>query len=245
MGRSWHYTALGERHGPVTDRELKALAENKQLLPDDLVWAEGLPDWMPAKRVKGLFAQEPEKPPPLRGRREDDAPKQLDQRQHRREHGKPAYNWEPWRRALCVVFILIGGISVFGSIAESRHQKGLGRGDPGVEAWEILVPLCCFGLASWLRLGFPTPPRTTLRGRLANLSPVEGKTRAEIVEVLGKPKVTERTPDGEVLLTWSSSTYTAILAFRGDVCHRIAKEIENEKKDDPGGGFFFAFWGDG
>ncbi|RMG00144.1 MAG: DUF4339 domain-containing protein, partial [Planctomycetota bacterium] len=51
----WYYAKNNERFGPVTSAELKQLAEANQLGPDDLVWREGMSDWVPARRVKGLF----------------------------------------------------------------------------------------------------------------------------------------------------------------------------------------------
>ena len=59
MSKRWYYTCLGEKNGPVSDRELKALADRGELLPDDDVWHEGMPEWKPAKRIKGLFTSPP------------------------------------------------------------------------------------------------------------------------------------------------------------------------------------------
>ncbi len=57
MVQQWYY-AKGERKiGPITAGELKRLAQNSELLPDDLVWREGLRDWTAAKRIRGLFPQ--------------------------------------------------------------------------------------------------------------------------------------------------------------------------------------------
>jgi hypothetical protein len=65
MGKQWYYYSSGERQGPVSDSELKALADRGELQPDDLVWTEGLGDWQPAKVVKGLFSVKSAEPPPL------------------------------------------------------------------------------------------------------------------------------------------------------------------------------------
>jgi tetratricopeptide (TPR) repeat protein len=45
--------------GPVSSSELKGMAASGQLRPDDLVWADGMPDWMPASKLKGLFSEVP------------------------------------------------------------------------------------------------------------------------------------------------------------------------------------------
>jgi hypothetical protein len=67
MGEQWHYSRGGKRAGPVSPAELKHLASNGQLLPSDMVWKEGMPDWLPAEMLKGLFAAPSAAPvePPL------------------------------------------------------------------------------------------------------------------------------------------------------------------------------------
>lgn len=56
MAAQWHYAKKnGEREGPVSPAKLKQLAAEGWLTPDDLVWKEGLPEWLPAKKVRGLF----------------------------------------------------------------------------------------------------------------------------------------------------------------------------------------------
>jgi hypothetical protein len=62
MATDWYYTKDGERRGPITTTELKALAKAGKLQPTDLVWREGLETWEPAGKVKGLFNSVP--PPP-------------------------------------------------------------------------------------------------------------------------------------------------------------------------------------
>ena len=56
MGSEYYYTRDGEQFGPVSPLELKALAERGQLQPSDLIWKEGMPEWVPADRVRSLFA---------------------------------------------------------------------------------------------------------------------------------------------------------------------------------------------
>lgn len=51
----WFYI-VGDKdqQGPVSANDLKRLAESGELRPDDLVWQEGLPEWLPASRLKGM-----------------------------------------------------------------------------------------------------------------------------------------------------------------------------------------------
>lgn len=52
---AWHYQKDGQQHGPVPSQQLKELAASGHLLPTDLIWKEGMSDWVPASKLKGLF----------------------------------------------------------------------------------------------------------------------------------------------------------------------------------------------
>ncbi len=45
----------GEQFGPFDSKEIRALAATGKLLPADMVWREGMPEWVQASQVKGLF----------------------------------------------------------------------------------------------------------------------------------------------------------------------------------------------
>lgn len=60
MGDHWHYIRGGNQAGPVSAAELKQLASTGQISPTDLVWKDGLSDWVPAAKVKGLFGPQSE-----------------------------------------------------------------------------------------------------------------------------------------------------------------------------------------
>ncbi|HKB37917.1 MAG TPA: protein phosphatase 2C domain-containing protein [Gemmataceae bacterium] len=51
MGDRWYYTHRGQTHGPVSGAELRQLAARRELLPEDLLWAEG------EKRDQAIEAQ--------------------------------------------------------------------------------------------------------------------------------------------------------------------------------------------
>lgn len=51
----WWYAKAGEKYGPMTGRELKALAAAGGLSPNDKVWKVGLPRWVDASVVRGLL----------------------------------------------------------------------------------------------------------------------------------------------------------------------------------------------
>ena len=58
----WYYAKGNRQLGPVSSTELKQLAESGQLVADDLVWREGMVEWISANKVKGLFAAPVEEP---------------------------------------------------------------------------------------------------------------------------------------------------------------------------------------
>jgi hypothetical protein len=60
--QGWRCRIDGQEHGPLTDAELRLLARDGDLKPDDLVWREGMQDWRPAKGLKGLFGESAKKP---------------------------------------------------------------------------------------------------------------------------------------------------------------------------------------
>jgi hypothetical protein len=51
----WHYSSNGQQLGPVNSAQLKQLAASGQLQASDMVWKDGMADWAPASRIKGLF----------------------------------------------------------------------------------------------------------------------------------------------------------------------------------------------
>ena len=54
----WFYENGGQRHGPVSPVALKTLASKGNISPSTLVWKEGLPQWTPAKAIRGLFPED-------------------------------------------------------------------------------------------------------------------------------------------------------------------------------------------
>src|SRR5207237_399004 len=59
MRQQWHYTRAGKQFGPVPAAELKQLASSGRLSARDLVWKEGMSEWVAAYKVKGLFDSSP------------------------------------------------------------------------------------------------------------------------------------------------------------------------------------------
>jgi GYF domain 2 len=102
MASEWYYTTNQQQMGPVSWQELRELAESGILKPHDLVWSDGMADWVKAIHQTGLFvergAEEREKstgysdakPPPGRRtrQRDDDEEDEEDERETRRRKRK-------------------------------------------------------------------------------------------------------------------------------------------------------------
>ncbi len=53
---AWFYSRNGERQGPATFDELRAMAANGLLNPRlDLAWKNGMDEWIPIGEIKGVF----------------------------------------------------------------------------------------------------------------------------------------------------------------------------------------------
>ncbi len=61
MATLWYYAHEGQQAGPVPLDKLKAMTETGELVPTDLVWANGMASWVPASEVPDLFPA----PPPM------------------------------------------------------------------------------------------------------------------------------------------------------------------------------------
>jgi hypothetical protein len=64
MPEQWHYSKGNEKLGPVSRNELRTMAADGRLTPNDLVWRDGMSTWKPAGRINGLFPTAAA-PPPL------------------------------------------------------------------------------------------------------------------------------------------------------------------------------------
>jgi hypothetical protein len=54
----------GQRYGPYDEAALRAMALEGRIVPDDLAWAEGEPDWQPLAELAGLAGLFPPAPSP-------------------------------------------------------------------------------------------------------------------------------------------------------------------------------------
>lgn len=55
MAEEWYVGSNGQQSGPFTVQQLRQMAASGQLSKADLIWKEGLANWVPCSSVKGLF----------------------------------------------------------------------------------------------------------------------------------------------------------------------------------------------
>jgi hypothetical protein len=99
MAADWFYTSNKQQMGPVSWDELRQLGVSGLVKRDDLVWTEGMPEWVKAERQNGVFpdaavavqigADVPPPPPalraPWRDRDDDRDESPRDERRGRRD----------------------------------------------------------------------------------------------------------------------------------------------------------------
>lgn len=99
MASDWYYTTNKQQMGPVSWDELRHLADRGLLKPHDMVWTEGMAEWVKAIRQDGLFAEggaaappaaEAPPPPRRRARRYDDEDEEEDEDDRPRRRKKAA-----------------------------------------------------------------------------------------------------------------------------------------------------------
>lgn len=50
----WYHLTGRQQHGPVDLATIRELVLDGTVTPDTFVWADGMPDWLPARQVPAL-----------------------------------------------------------------------------------------------------------------------------------------------------------------------------------------------
>ncbi|MBI2804609.1 MAG: DUF4339 domain-containing protein [Planctomycetes bacterium] len=164
MATEWYYTTNKQQMGPVTWTELRELAEGGILKTNDMVWSEGMDEWVKAINQQGLFADgdvdtrvmpkkkasyaEPKPPPGRRSRRaeeEDDEDGDEDERQTKKK--KRQKSEEQAKMAVGVkvglilggifLLLLLGGGCVVGMIWVSFRGDAAPKAGPGQQTYVV------------------------------------------------------------------------------------------------------------
>jgi uncharacterized RDD family membrane protein YckC len=59
----WYYARAGQQFGPIDHPTLATLYASGQVVPSDLLWTQGMANWLPADQVLGPSATAPPPPP--------------------------------------------------------------------------------------------------------------------------------------------------------------------------------------
>jgi hypothetical protein len=59
QGKLWYYSIDGvSKLGPITEEEMRRLLSSRRLLPNTLVWTQGLPYWSEASSLESLMTSQ-------------------------------------------------------------------------------------------------------------------------------------------------------------------------------------------
>ncbi len=129
MAAEWFYTTNKQQMGPVSWEELRELASNGILKPNDMIWSEGMEEWIKAVKQRGLFGEDGDeddddtprskksslaKPPKNRRstREADEDDDEEDERESRRKRRRQEENSAKTKVGL-KVGLIIGGVVCF------------------------------------------------------------------------------------------------------------------------------------
>ena len=133
----WYYIKDGsdEKQGPVDTPVLKELAASGQLQPEDMLWKEGMEQWVLASRAKGLFAA-PSKPEPVPSPAPAVVPPPLPVRSIYEEESPPPEKPVKWPKIFGIIATAYGGIILLTNIAQIVQKP-----DPDIvrmfESWVV------------------------------------------------------------------------------------------------------------
>lgn len=130
--RVWYMSIDGDQEGPFAAAELKAFAKNGKLRQSDFIWKDGMEEWVPARRVTGLFTTPPpvpkKQPPPQPLLDQQQSPRRSDSsafdprsnHQYRQLARLPGHydpnsfltiwNWNLWLTVSSVACLFLGGL---------------------------------------------------------------------------------------------------------------------------------------
>lgn len=89
--------------------------------------------------------------------------------------------------------------------------------------WVFIGGVVLFGIIS----AMTTAPGRSLQGKFVGMGTLAGKSKEEIIAVVGMPNSISALPDGQVILQWMTTGYHIALIFNGEVCAGVSHEFVN------------------
>lgn len=154
----WWYAKGDKRFGPYSTSELKGAATAGQIASTDLIWKEGMDNWLTASSVKGLIpVAVPTVPPPLpseqRGNSTIAKPpaskSQLSQGIRKSASADAPSFWNPIALSNWSFFLL----PVFGAYLVTENYKAMGNTTEAKKSMDWLYISIAVILAGWLLVG--------------------------------------------------------------------------------------------
>lgn len=72
-----------------------------------------------------------------------------------------------------------------------------------------------------------TAPGRSLQNKFVNMGTLTGKSKNEIISIVGSPNSISALPDGKVVLQWMATGYHIALIFNDDICEGVSHEFAN------------------
>lgn len=72
-----------------------------------------------------------------------------------------------------------------------------------------------------------TAPGKSLQNKFVNMGTLTGKSKNEIISIVGSPNSISALPDGKAVLQWMATGYHIALIFNDDICEGVSHEFAN------------------
>jgi uncharacterized membrane protein YadS len=89
--------------------------------------------------------------------------------------------------------------------------------------WMFIVGIVLFGIIS----AMITESGRSLQSKFVGMGVLAGKSKNEIISVVGAPNSISALPDDKTILQWMATGYHIALIFNGDVCEGVSHEFAN------------------
>lgn len=154
----WWYAKRDKRFGPYSTSELKGAATAGQMASTDLIWKEGMDNWLPASSVKGLIpVAGPAVPPPLPAEQRSNTTTakplatkpQLSPNIRKSASADAPSFWNPIALSNWSFFLS----PVFGAYLVAENYKAMGNTTEAKRSMDWLYISIAVILAGWLLMG--------------------------------------------------------------------------------------------
>lgn len=128
---NWYYSKNGEQKGPISEEELLAKKTSGEVLATDLVWKEGMSDWLPLGQVAGISGGTDPLAPPSASGSPVSQPRPYSEAYAQQMQNVPTYLWQ----SIVVTLLCCMPLGVVSIVYAAKVDGLVARGDiPGAQA---------------------------------------------------------------------------------------------------------------